>query len=381
MFKDRFRKKVNAQKTAGLHRNPPQVEKRDGKHLIIGGKRMLSFAGNDYLGLSEDQRLKEIVSSNFAKYGTSSSSSRLVSGNYSVIGEAEAAFAEYFGYDEALFFPSGYQCNLGLLSTLFTKGDTVYYDKHIHASSVKGITLSGASPRGYKHNRVSHLAKRLGSDTQCQAPVVTESLFSMDGDLLDIEGLGQLKKEHNFLTVVDEAHAFGAMGEKGKGIAKDVADIAVGTFGKALALFGAFMLLPEGFKEYILNFSSPMIYTTTLPEAHAASAIDLLPIIEGCDDRREHLKNISATMRKRLTNEGFKVSGDAHIIAVELGEETKTVEVTQALFNRNIFVFPARFPTVPLGRAIIRVGMTALHDKKDVKLFIEKLKEACNEVC
>lgn len=339
----------------------------------------MNFASNDYLGLSQSRELRQKAAKNFRKYGTSSSSSRLVSGNYSIINKAENIYATYFGYKDALFFPSGYQANMGILSTFFERGDTVIFDKHIHASSVKGMIMSGAQFYGFNHASFAHLEKRLQATGNSQAAVLTESLFSMDGDILDVSGLKKLKERYGFLTVVDEAHAFGAIGNGGRGIAGDVADIAVGTFGKAFGFFGAFVLLPEGFKEYLFNFSSPLIYTTTLPEAHAATAIDILEIVQSCDVKRIHLRETSKFMKECLIREGFRVSGDAYILALEIGSEMKALQVSRQLLEKNIFVLPVRYPTVPLHQAILRIGITALHEKEDTSLFIERLKGAMHE--
>jgi 8-amino-7-oxononanoate synthase len=303
-----------------------------------------------------------------------------MSGNYSIINEAEKAYASYFGYDDALFYPSGYQANMGILSTFLERDDTVIFDKHIHASAVKGMAMSGAHFFGYNHNSMSHLEKRLETFKNKQIAVLTESLFSMDGDILDVDGLQKLKDQHNFLMIVDEAHAFGAIGSQGRGIAGDVADIAVGTFGKAFGFFGAFVLLPRGFKEYLFNFSSPLIYTTTLPEAHAATALSILDIIERSEDRRKHLRGISQFMKNGLQREGFSVSGDAHILALEIGHEATAVLVSQKLLEENMFVLPARYPTVPLHHAILRISITALHEEEDINLFIDRLKEVYNEI-
>ena len=375
MFSDRFKRRLLVQHQAGLYRPPPEIGIRQGKHLLIGNRKVLNFASNDYLGLGVSEKLRQKVAGNFLKYGTSSSSSRLVSGNYSIITEAEKAYARYFGYEDAVFFPSGYQANIGVLSTFFDQGDTLIFDKHIHASSVKGMALSKAGLYGYNHNSMSHLSKRLERAGEKQVAVLTESLFSMDGDFLDVEEFAKLKTRHGFLSIVDEAHAFGAVGKKGRGIAHDVADIAVGTFGKSLGLFGAFVLLPGVMKEYLFNFCSPLIYTTTLPQAHAASAIDLLEIISESGDSRNRLLEAGNFMKELLDREGFQVAGDAHIIAVEIGEENRTVEVTRGLLKRDILVLAARYPTVPAGKAILRIGMTALHTEGDVRHFIDILKE------
>jgi 8-amino-7-oxononanoate synthase len=376
MFAKRYQSRLAIQQQSGLYRNPPEVAARDGRYFLIGGQRVLNFSSNDYLGLGMSSGLRNIAAQNFVKYGTSSSSSRLVSGNYSMINQAEAAYADYFGYDDAVFFPSGYQANLAVLSTFFEKGDTVFFDKHIHASCVKGMIASGADFCGYNHSSLDHLEKRLESRKNAQAAVITESLFSMDGDVLDVPGLRGLKERYGFLSVVDEAHAFGAFGEGGRGVAGNVADIAIGTFGKAFGLFGAFVLVPQGFKEYLFNFASPLIYTTALPEAHAATAMALLELIAASEDKRRHLREISSFMKDRLLSEGFHVSGDAYILAVEVGEEARTVALSQRLLERNILVLAARYPTVPFHRAILRIGLTALHEEKDVVSFIENLKDA-----
>jgi 8-amino-7-oxononanoate synthase len=375
MFKERFQTRLEAQKQAFLYRTAPDITQREGKYLYIEGQRVINFASNDYLGLGGSDGLRAKVSRNFRKYPVSSSSSRLVSGNYSLISQAEHQYAAYFGYEDALFFPSGYQANLGVLSTLFEKGDIIVFDKHIHASSIKGMALSGAEFRGYNHNSMAHLQKRIETATPGRVAVLTESLFSMDGDLLDVEAFGKLKTKYGFLSVVDEAHAFGVLGQRGRGLCTDVADVAVGTFGKALGLFGAFVLLPGAFKEYLFNFCSPLIYTTTLPEAHAASAMDILEIINQRDDLRQHLAQISFLLKQSLLKEGFSVSGDAHILSVHIGEEGRAVEIANALLACGIFVLPARFPTVPLHQAILRVSLSSLHTDEDVAYFARKLRE------
>ncbi|MGD9822846.1 aminotransferase class I/II-fold pyridoxal phosphate-dependent enzyme, partial [Desulfobacter sp.] len=315
------------------------------------------------------------VGKHFKAEGSSASSSRLVAGNYQTICRAEKIFADYFGYDDAIFFSSGFQANLAILSTLFEKGDTLIFDKHVHASCVKGISLSGASLKGYRHNNLEHLEKRLDAASLENKGVVTESLFSMDGDILPVKRFGDLKKKHRFYGIVDEAHAFGVLGDKGRGIAHGVTDIALGTFGKALGLFGAFVLLPYGVKEYLMNFASPLIYTTSLPQAHALAAVDALELVEQGDNVRKTLKDVSASMGETLIREGFQVVGDAHIISVLMGDEKKAAQVSQDLLSRGILAFSARFPTVPLGKAILRLGLTALHREEDIQTFVNTLRE------
>jgi 8-amino-7-oxononanoate synthase len=380
MFATTYRQRLTVQKKTGLFRNPPLIEKRDGVYVFIGGRKLLNFSSNDYLGLGDSQILREKTARNFLKYGSSASSSRLVSANYDIMQEAENRYARYFGYDEALFFQSGYQANLAIISTFFGTGDTVIFDKHIHASSIKGIMLSGCHFTGYNHGNMSHLEKRLLKSPQDKTAVLTESLFSMDGDIPDMAAIKKLKKRYLFLCVVDEAHAFGALGTGGRGLAGDIADIALGTFGKALGFFGAFALLPKGFKSYLLNFASPVIYSTSLPAAHAATALDILEIIENSDALRACLAKISRLIKTRLRNEGFTVYGDAHIVAIEIGNEQKTWEISNRLLEKGIFVFSARYPTVPMGKAILRLSMTAGHKPEDIDIFVERFKEVYRNV-
>lgn len=375
MFTERYRLKLELQQQSGLYRNPPSIDRREGKYLFSRGARLLNLASNDYLGLGASSSLRRKVAQNFSRYGTSSSSSRLVSGNFKLLNEAEKAYARYFGYEAALFFPSGYQANLGVLATLFESGDTILFDKHIHASSVKGLSLSGATTQGFNHGALSHLEKRLHK-TVGPVGVVTESLFSMDGDCMDILAWKGLKEKYGFFCVVDEAHAFGVLGPEGRGLAAGVADVAVGTFGKALGLFGAFAVMPLEIKAYLLNFSSPQIYTTTLPEAHAASAFDVLEAIHRAESHRNSLMELSRWLKWELRSSGFRVGGDAHILGVEIGDATSAVETARRLFSKGIFVLPARYPTVPLGKAMLRISLTALHDQEDGAMFVQALKES-----
>ncbi len=375
-YTQRMTDRLINQKKQGLYRHPPTVVARTGRLIQVGQRQLLNFASNDYLGLGASTQLAQRVAQNFDKYGASASSSRLVSGYYSAIEEAEAALAEYCGYNSALIYPSGYQCNLGVIATLFEKGDTVFGDKHIHASSVAAIKLSGARFYGYNHNCMDHLKRRLTTTASSWAAILTESLFSMDGDLLNIEELASIKIDHDLLVLVDEAHALGVMGENGRGLSRPVADLAVGTLGKAFGLFGAFALLTTTFREYLINFSAPLIYTTSLPEAHGASILAALDMVIAANDRRQRLAEVTTALHTRLCESGFDVGGDAHIISVKVGSELKATAMCQHLFEKGLFVFSARFPTVPLNQAILRISMTAMHTHDDVNALVTGLMEA-----
>lgn len=181
---ERINRRLNGARIEGLYREPQVLDERQGRHVVQDNQKILNFASNDYLGLGCSSRAARAVAKAFEKYGSSGSSSRLVSGSYGIIREAEQAYADYFGYEDALFFPSGYQANLAVIATLFEPGDVLVFDKHVHASCVAGMTMSGARPNGYNHSSMAHLEKRLKKADPPAAAVITESLFSMDGDLL-----------------------------------------------------------------------------------------------------------------------------------------------------------------------------------------------------
>jgi 8-amino-7-oxononanoate synthase len=373
MFDQRYRKKLDHQRLTGLFRAPLAVEEKNGRFIRVDGRDILNFASNDYLGLAADPAVRKQVARNFATLGPSASSSRLVTGNHNVIRNAELKFARYFGYEDALFFPSGFQANIAVLSTFFGKGDSIFFDKHIHASSIKGMALSSAEFFGYKHNNPDHLKRRLQAKGEGPKALITEALFSMDGDTPDIKTLMKLKKEFNLLCVVDEAHSFGVLGKGGRGIARNLADVAVGTLGKAFGLFGAFVLLPSLYRDYLINFSSPLIYTTSLPEAQAQSAADILDIVESADGRREYLQELRTLFVRKALEKGFRVKGEAHILSITIGNEQKSLALARRLFEKGIFVFPARYPTVPLGQAILRISLSSLLEEKDVFRLINEI--------
>ena len=391
LLKQKLTARLDAQKQQGRYRNPPRITARSGRYATIKGKPLLNFASNDYLGLASCPQWQQAVSRCFAKHAPSTSSSRLVTGNLARIDEYEQAFAEHFGYDECLFFPSGYQANLAVLSGLLHEGDTVFYDKRIHASMAHALPQTNANLAGFTHNNLDQLKRKLerklhnkiAQSTQrdtgntlvhssplVQPVILAESLYSMDGDIPDMTRLGAIKEEYDAFCIIDEAHAIGPLGEQGNGIAGGIADITVGTLGKALGLFGAFVLMPHGFKEFLSNFASPVIYSTAMPEPFAACALSAMQRVKSMDKERDQLAKVSAIAKAALKHEGFIVHGDAHILAVEIGDEGKAVQLATELQQEGILVFAARYPTVPQNRAVIRISITALHSANDVETLV-----------
>lgn len=371
MFNERIKRELNEVKERSLYRSPLVVEKQCGKYIETSRGKLLNFSSNDYLGLSADQELKEKYASCVLKYGINPSSSRLMSGSHRSIEDAERAFADYFKSEEALFFPSGFQANIALMSTLFQKEDLVLFDKRVHASIHKGLALSGARLKGFRHNSYEHLKKRY----ETGGAVVLESHYSMDGDTPPVKELVHLRKELGFFCIADEAHALGVLGPGGRGLCSEIADIRVGTLGKAFGFNGAFLLLSNAMKEYFMNFSAPLIYTTALPPAFGSFLPMLLKRVADANEKREALKELSSYTRQRFNQCGFKLSGEHCILSFHTGSESKAMEMTEALIQKGIYMNAARYPTVPLGQALLRISLTAHHSKKDIERLISGIKE------
>lgn len=355
-------------------REIPAFDARKGKYLYDGATRLVNFSSNDYLGLASDQEIRRRAAAILRRpeMRLGAGSARLVCGGLKRCEEIEKEYGRYFGYETSLFFSSGYQANIGLMSALFDPEDTVVIDKRLHASLVHGLGLSKAKLTAFRHSDWESFEKKSRAAGAPRA-VVLESLYSMDGDVLDAGYIRNNRSRFPFL-IVDEAHALGVLGDKGKGVAGGLADIAIGTFGKAFGFHGAFVLCSGRVKDYLVNFCASFRYTTALPLFHYELAEFLLEKIARMDPERAYLKELSAYSRELLLSLGLPVKGDAHILAVRIGGEARAVEAAAELRKEGFYVFAARYPTTPYNRALLRIGLTADHDEDDVKALSERLR-------
>ena len=363
-FIQRLKNEVAARRQAGLGRELLPITGHHGARVILDGRSHLNFSSNDFLGLAQDADMAEKLAELCRRLGSGSGSSRLVTGTTRSTLEAEQALAEYFGYESCLILGSGFMANLTLIATLFSEKDTLLLDKRAHASTVAGVRHSRAGFHTFRHNRMGHLRKLL--EAYPAQAVLTESLFSMDGDSPDFTTVKRLKDEFGFLCIVDEAHAFGVLGDGGRGLAGGVADVAVGTLGKAFGMFGAFILCPAVVREHLIHFGQGFIYTTALPPWHGDMVLTMLERVRQCGEQREHLRRLGDVAREELAKTGLRTGGSAHILSLEVGDENRCHRLATKLREEGILVFAARYPTVPLGQAILRVCLTAEHDVADV---------------
>ncbi|MBN2650910.1 MAG: 8-amino-7-oxononanoate synthase [Spirochaetales bacterium] len=369
----RLTNELEALAQQGLYRRPVL---RDNSN-----RDFINLSSNDYLGLASSKFAKKALIASIKKNQVGAGASRLVTGNFKSITDAEREFAQFFRYEDCLFFSSGFQANTGLISSLFSSDDCVFFDKHVHSSMVFGLEGSPATIKSFKHNDLEHLDKRLEAcNVAGQKVVLTESCFSMDGDCPDFEALARLKKKHNLFVIVDEAHSFGLLGEKGCGLAGDVADIAVGTFGKSYGHYGAFLLLPTHIKEYLINTSRPLIYTTALPPYFGDFALRLLRKSATMEKERATTLELAAYLKKRLQSEGFSVAGDAHILAIEIGNEARAAEISKQLLDAGFMAGAIRFPTVPLNKAIIRVSLNCGLKRTQIEKFCDYLAQYIRDI-
>lgn len=338
--------------------------KKEGKFLYLNGKKYLNLSSNDYLGIAADEKIRAKFLK-AANYSLGSTSSRLLTGNDEIYAEFEDFLAKIYNKDAALLFNSGYHANVGIMSGLLSKKDAVFCDKLNHASIIDGIRLSGAEFHRFKHLDYDHLELLLKKHRESaqNAIIITESLFSMDGDRADFEKLIELKEKYGAILVVDEAHAFGVYGEAGLGLSekfKEKIDLIIGTFGKAAGSMGAFCAGDGVLIEYLVNKARPLIFSTALPEINVQFSYfvtkEVFPAFSGA---RAHLFAISDFLRTKIKEANLKTIGDSYIIPVILGENEAAEAFSKELLKNGFFLLPIRHPTVAQNTARVRISLRA----------------------
>lgn len=351
---------------AGNLRSLPDIV-HTGNRIERDGQVMLNLSSNDYLGLASRTDLKEAFFEEWKEkdYPLSSSSSRLLTGNFTVYTELEQLMAERFNREAALLFNSGYHANTGILPALADKQTLILADKLVHASIIDGILLSGAPFQRYRHNDYNQLETLLKKNAGQyeQLFIVTESIFSMDGDVADLRRLVELKKSYpNVCLYVDEAHAIGVRGKNGLGIAEEQdcireIDLLVGTFGKALASMGAYVVCSRTIREYLVNCMRPLIFSTALPPTQIAWTRFIFERLPEFSSLREELTLTSHLLSDALEGKGGEIS-ESHIIPYIIGENNDCISKAEELQRKGFYCLPVRPPTVPKGTARIRFSLT-----------------------
>ncbi len=371
---------LKERKDEGLLRKLRPADSRAGGKIRFGNREYIDLSSNDYLGLSGHPEMINAAKHASERYGVGSSASRLLSGDLAIYHKLEERLAEFKGKERSLVMNSGYQANVGIVSALCGEGDCVFSDKLNHASIVDGIKLSGADFFRFSHNNIEHLESLLIRERNKfrNAVIITETIFSMDGDRPDLKGLVSLKNRFDCKLMVDEAHATGIFGDNGAGVVEEEGlsgdvDIVMGTFGKALGSFGAYLAASGEVIDYMINRCRSFIYSTALPPAVMACNIASLDLVKKEPDRRRGLLRSSEIFRNSLKEKGFDVRGQSQIIPVIIGDNRRAVKIAEELQGKGYWVLPIRPPTVPQNEARLRFSITYDHDPSLLRKLADDL--------
>ncbi|WP_419206141.1 8-amino-7-oxononanoate synthase [Photobacterium leiognathi] len=390
-FSQRFRQALIERDKQGLYRSrtclsrQQQAHQQQSSQVSVDQQSLINFSSNDYLGLAQSPELINAWQQGLSLYGAGSGASPLVTGFHSPHAKLEAQLSEWLGYDRALLFSSGFSANQALLFTLLHKQDVVFQDKLNHASLMEAGMLSPALMKRFAHNDVEALntllkKNKVGSEQANM--VITEGVFSMDGDCSPLSKLRQTCDTHHAWLVVDDAHGCGVLGEEGKGscaAANIKADILVITFGKAFGLQGAAILCDNDTAEYLIQFARHFIYSTAMPPAQAHALSKACELIQQQAWRREKLHDLSELLSDKLDPAIPLQQTSTPIKPIVIGESERTVAISEQLKQRGLWVGAIRPPTVPKNTARLRVTLTANHKEQDIRLLAASLNEVINE--
>jgi len=370
-----------------LRRDLTEIVARAARTLEVGGRTYVNLASNDYLALRFHKALIERACAWAKEFGTGSGASRLVTGNLELFGQIERKVAALKNKPAALVMASGFQANAGVLKALFDTAvlgaePLVFSDRLNHASMHFGCQAAGVRQVRYRHLDVAHLAELLDRHSSRDRPafILTESVFSMDGDVAPIPEIAQLGREHSAMLVVDDAHATGILGEGGRGLS-DGADLVIGTFSKALGSFGAYVACSETMREYLVNRCGALIYSTALPPQVLGAidaALDLMPSLDG---ERKRVADLGAHFRSKAQELGYDTAGSAtQIVPVVAGTADAALRLGEDLREAGFWATAIRPPTVPQGTSRVRCVFTAAHTPEDVNGLLDALSESARRL-
>ncbi|MCI0499239.1 MAG: 8-amino-7-oxononanoate synthase [Planctomycetales bacterium] len=376
-----YQRQLDAFQRDGLLRRCVCIDSAQGPAVrMANGSEKVLFSSNNYLNLAEDIRIRQAAMEALEQYGLGASASRLICGTLRPHTELEEAFAAFLGKEGALYFPSGWTANQAVLTALPQKGDLVMMDKFDHASIIDAVRACDAEFHTYRRNQPERLEKHLADSHYHNRFIVTESVFSMDGDTAALPELVEIKKKYNAILIVDEAHSFGCFGQTGAGLCeqedllRDI-DILVVPLGKAVGAAGGIVAGPTAVIDYLVNRARPFIYTTAPSPVIAAAALKALDIIRTEPARRKRLQKNAAFLRNEFQKMGLDIrTSTTQIIPVLTGESARAVDVSKRLFDAGYFISAIRPPTVPQNTARLRVSVQSAHTQDQLDGLCAALK-------
>lgn len=353
--------------------------------MQVNGKTMLTFCSNDYLGLANHPEVIQAFQRAANQYGVGSGAAHLVNGHSRLHQQLEEALAEFTKRERALLFSTGYMANLGLTAALAERHDTVYQDRLNHASLLDAAQLSGAKLLRYPHNDVEQLAKRMQAQASGQKLIVTDGVFSMDGDTAPVKALAALAKQQEAWLIVDDAHGFGVLGSTGAGLLEaeqlEPEDaVLMGTLGKAIGTAGAFVAGSNDLIEYLIQTARPYIYTTAQPPAIAAASLASLQLIQTETWRRDWLNQLIQMFRQGAKQLGLAlIPSSTAIQPILIGENSEALAISQQLEKMGILITAIRPPTVPINTARLRITLSAAHTQQQVEFLLTALNQVVKQ--
>jgi glycine C-acetyltransferase/8-amino-7-oxononanoate synthase len=371
----------------GLRRRLRTVSGPQGPRVLLDDEPVLLLCSNNYLGLADHPRVREAAAEAAMQVGVGAAASRLVSGTMTVHRDLERRLAAFEDSEACVLFGSGYLANLGVIGALAGTGDTIFSDELNHASIIDGCRASRAKVVVYRHLDTEHLERCMREHGgKGQRVIVSDSVFSMDGDVAPLRRIVELARTYEARTIVDEAHATGALGEGGRGAVsaaglRGEVDVLVGTLGKALGSYGAYVCASEQIVQLLVNAARPLIFSTAPSPPSAAAALAALELLEAEPKRVSELHDAACELREALAAEGFAVRrGEMHIVPLVVGDSELTMRLCEALLKRGVFAQAIRPPTVADGTSRLRLATMAAHDVEDLRRAARSLAVAAREV-
>ncbi|POZ58167.1 8-amino-7-oxononanoate synthase [Lysinibacillus sphaericus] len=384
---DRFRRNLQVIEEQGLTRKLRSFSTGNESEVVMNGKKFLLFSSNNYLGLATDSRLKKKATEGISKYGTGAGGSRLTTGNFDIHEQLESEIADFKKTEAAIVFSSGYLANVGVISSVVKTGDTIFSDVWNHASIIDGCRLSKAKTIVYEHADMADLERKLRqSHGDGKKLIVTDGVFSMDGDIAPLPKIVELAKEYKAYIMIDDAHATGVLGKDGRGTAdyfglKEEIDFTVGTLSKAIGAEGGFVSTSSIAKNYLLNNARSFIFQTALSPSAIEAAREGISIIQNEPERRKQLLKNAQYLRLKLEESGFVIKeGETPIISLIIGGSHEAMQFSAKLMDEGVFIPAIRPPTVPKGSSRLRITVMATHTIEQLDMVISKIKKIGKEM-
>ncbi|MCC3670599.1 8-amino-7-oxononanoate synthase [Terrisporobacter mayombei] len=373
-----IKEKLQIIKEKNLYREMRYLSKSQDKYTVIDGREILLMSSNNYLGLANNEEVKKAAIDGINEFGLGSGGSRLTTGSYDLHKKLEEKIAKFKNCEAALIFNTGYMANVGVISAICDENYYIFSDELNHASIIDGCKLAKGKTIVYKHNNMEDLYDKISTINPTKGIILTDSVFSMDGDIANIPEIVKIAKAFNLLTVVDDAHATGVIGKNGRGSSEYFnckVDITIGTLSKAVASEGGFVCADEYIIDYLKNKARSFIFSTALSPGIINGSIKSFELIASTD-RVQRLNNNIKYINKKLNEIGIETdeNRDSPIIPIFIGDEDLAMNISKSLLENGIYIPAIRYPTVPLNKSILRMTIMSTHDKKDLDIVVDKLK-------